>query len=153
MRDLDQIVGRVEEKGMQSEFAAGASGNDPRFKFPATPLLHLAGNPERGPARRVLLLGVMSLFHGRLVLGELRKQLPRASGQREHHVGPGGEVRSVDAADLRSLHAGADLVEPMVPAGGSNDQTYLRHDGQSQRTIDHLRVGEIDEHLGASDRR
>src|SRR5689334_3538800 len=152
MRDLDQIVGRIEEQRVQAELRADARGDDGRIEPAAAPFLRLRGDLQRRAARRVLLLRVVALLDARGVLREARDQIAGAAGQSEDDVRAGREVRSVHAADAGALHAPAHVVQAIVPAGRADDQPDLVVAGQAQGMIERRGVGEVDHHLGAAQR-
>ena len=137
---------------MQTEFGADARGDDRRIELPPAPLLHLGRDLQRCPAGRVFFLGVMALFDARLVLREGRDELPRAPRQSEGDIRAGREVRGVDTANARLGHAGAHVVEALVPAGGADHQADAVVAGHAQRVVERRGVREVDEHLGAGER-
>src|SRR5436309_5345646 len=101
MRDLDQVVGRIEKQRVQTELRTDTRGDDGRRQLAAAPLLRLRGDLQRCPAGRVFLLGVVALLDSRGVLREARSQLSGAAGQGEDDVRAGRKIRRVDAADAR----------------------------------------------------
>src|SRR5882672_7771079 len=63
MRDLDQVVGRVEEECVQAELAADARRDDGRVELAVAARLERAGDANRRASRRIFFLRVMALFH------------------------------------------------------------------------------------------
>ena len=56
MRDLDEVVGRVEEERVEADLRADARRRDLRVERAVASLAHFLRETERGTARRVLLL-------------------------------------------------------------------------------------------------
>src|SRR5258708_39593834 len=99
MRDLDQVVGRVEEERVQTELGTGAGGNDGRIEFAVTPGLDRGRDAQCRSARRIFFLRVMALFHPRLILRESRNELPGPLREAENDVGSRRKVRRADAGN------------------------------------------------------
>src|SRR5258708_1338996 len=75
MRDLDQVVGRIEEERVQTEFAAGARRDNGRIEPAVAACLDCSRNAQRRTARCIFFLRVMALFHPSLVLRKSRDEL------------------------------------------------------------------------------
>src|SRR5260221_11677709 len=101
MRDLDQIISRIEKEWVQPELGADARRRDRRIELPAAAGFHFTRNLERRAARGVLLLRVVALFHPARVLRKTCEQLARTVCQRKDDVRSRREVRSGEAADNR----------------------------------------------------
>src|SRR5258708_5121482 len=99
MRDLDEVVGGIEEECVQTELATNARGHDGRGDPAFAAALHLAGDLQRRAARCVLLLGVVALLHPGRVLREPREELTGATSQGKDDVRTRREVRGVDATN------------------------------------------------------
>src|SRR5260221_730086 len=78
MRDLDQIIGRIEKERVQPKLGADARRRDRRIELSAAAGFHFACDLERRAARGVLLLRVVALFYPARVLRKAREQLARA---------------------------------------------------------------------------
>src|SRR5438309_11326610 len=68
MRDLDQVIRRVEEERVQSELAADARCSDWRIELASASALDFIRDADRGAARSIFLLRVVPLFHACRVL-------------------------------------------------------------------------------------
>src|SRR5947209_4856602 len=152
MRELDEVVRRIEKQRVQAELGADPRGDDRRIDPTATPLLHRRRDLDRRTARRVFLLRVMALLDPGLVLREAGDELTRAAGQREGDVRAGREVRGVDAGDARLLHARAHVRQARVPSRRADDQGDAVVAGHAQGVVERRGVREVDHHLGAAER-
>ena len=151
MRDLHQVVRRIEEQRVQPELRTDARRNDGRLELPTAARFHFTGDLEGGSARRVLLLRVMPFLESCRVLRESREELAGPPRQLEDDVRTGREIRCVDTTDSCSLDAFPHVVDPIVPSGRADDERDAVLAGDRHRPVDGSRLRKIDQHLGTVD--